>query len=470
MRSFIRNFNGRPYIFSRRFKGREYARTYAGLLRANGYNARVVDWVGGSGVFIGRRYNKTPTQARKDWLQESMEGRNDDGFGFLDLGGQGFASSLPRLDVGGDFSSSKDATLIPYREGGFGGIAWKPLPERIRERLEEQEKGYTKPGQTQDDIANIAFTLASDYEGLVSNGSIDPEDMDILSAIPFTQEEVIALLAQDKYSVDLLDNLNFKGLYDEDELEQYMIYKAKEDVEPIIANQIEGATAATFEIGMPKKTNESAEIWGWGADPIERKSRGRFADLSSDGGLARWHVVIGFTTDEGYDERPIYAFDTEQKAIDFKNKFEELGAKRGEYFIDSVKMPMGLVDRGERSAIFLPADKVSVEIVKEVASYENIRSQQQRDMAQMRNSLNNPVELGGSLGSNVPGQKAVKEMFEFQEARENEQRRMEEFYAEDYNTGGFSDGEPLDFDEFMEELGTSVNEDLDPDRFLEDFE
>lgn len=469
MRSFIRNFNGRPYIFSRRFKGRGYARKYAGILRANGYNARVVDWVGGSGVFIGRRYNKTPTQARKDWLKESMAGR-DDGFGFMDLGGQGFMASLPRLDVGGNFSSAKDATLIPYQEGGFGGIAWKPLPERIRERLEEQEKGYTNPGQTQDEYARIAYSLASDYEGLVSNGSIEPMSMNILSQIPFTQEEAIAVLATDKYSMDLLEDLPFKGLYDEDELEQYMIFKAKEDVEPIIANQIQGATAATFEIGMPKKTNEAAEIWGWGAEPIERKSRGRFADLSSDGGLARWHVVLGFTTDDGYDERPIYAFDTEQKAIDFKNKFEELGAKRGEYFIDSVKMPMGLVDRGERSAIFLPADKVSVEIVKEVASYEDIWKQQQRDMVQMRQSLNNPVELGGALGSNVPGQKAVKEMFEFQEARENEQRRMDEFYAEDYNSGFYGDGEGLDFDEFMQKLGTSADEDLDPDRFLEDFE
>ena len=157
----------------------------------------------------------------KDWLMESIQPK--DNFGFMDLGGDGFMSSLPRLDVGGDFSTSTDATLIPYQERGFSGIAWKSLPERIRDKLDPTSN------EIQVEANDVAYSLAANYEYLVGAGGIKPEDMNILSAIPFTQEEAIALLAQEKYSMDLLDNLIFKGLYDEDELEQYMILKAKED-------------------------------------------------------------------------------------------------------------------------------------------------------------------------------------------------------------------------------------------------
>jgi hypothetical protein len=77
----IRKFSRRPYFFAGSFKrdlnGRQIdsrtskviAQRYAQHLRKRGNNARVVNWVGGSGVYVGQRsYDKTKREARKDWL------------------------------------------------------------------------------------------------------------------------------------------------------------------------------------------------------------------------------------------------------------------------------------------------------------------------------------------------------------------------------------------------------------------
>jgi hypothetical protein len=50
------------------------AEQQANFYRSKGFNARVVNWVGGSGIYIGRRsprtYYKTKEEARREWMQD----------------------------------------------------------------------------------------------------------------------------------------------------------------------------------------------------------------------------------------------------------------------------------------------------------------------------------------------------------------------------------------------------------------
>lgn len=79
-----RRFGNRPYRLIARLPhfdemGRERtsnmtmnaANRKAELLRKRGYNARVVNWVGGSGIYMtNKKYNRTLSQAREKWLDE----------------------------------------------------------------------------------------------------------------------------------------------------------------------------------------------------------------------------------------------------------------------------------------------------------------------------------------------------------------------------------------------------------------
>ena len=93
----IRRFGGQPfrlidriYHYDKHGRSRTPAATkYAAEkraeeIRAAGFNARVVNWVGGSGIFVApsrRRYLRTLAEARKAWLSEVQQ-RNYDSAAF----------------------------------------------------------------------------------------------------------------------------------------------------------------------------------------------------------------------------------------------------------------------------------------------------------------------------------------------------------------------------------------------------
>ena len=119
MKKFARTFDGRTYLYSRKFKNKPSAAIYARRVRDIGYNARVVNWAGGSGVYIGnRKYNKTKERARSDWLEEIQESLGEDGFGQA-LGIMGF-QTVPRIkNVGGNIGDARDLRIraIPPPDG-----------------------------------------------------------------------------------------------------------------------------------------------------------------------------------------------------------------------------------------------------------------------------------------------------------------------------------------------------------------
>jgi len=62
------------------------AESRAAMYRDKGYNARVVNWAGGSGIYLSaqRSYNKTKSEAREKWMAEIAE--NDYRAGAFDVG------------------------------------------------------------------------------------------------------------------------------------------------------------------------------------------------------------------------------------------------------------------------------------------------------------------------------------------------------------------------------------------------
>ena len=167
----VRRFNNQPYrLFSvSRFidrKGnriqpevaRNNARMKAEYLRARGYNARVVDWVGGSGVFIGRRrYDRTIAEARKKWLQSEADARFEQAaFGF---GLAGF-STIPTMRVGDDPTNPKWNMNVVQGKKGDGRVS----PKRIMMDLD-----FNRLDGMIDEYSNWGFNLpkTSDYGGAV---------------------------------------------------------------------------------------------------------------------------------------------------------------------------------------------------------------------------------------------------------------------------------------------------------------
>jgi RNA polymerase-binding transcription factor DksA len=159
----VRRFNNQPYrLFSvSRFidrKGnlinpeiaRKDARSKAEYLRTRGYNARVVDWVAGSGVFIGRRrYDKTKSEARYDWLDRAKDDRFEQAaFGF---GISGF-STVPTLKVGDDPRDPKWNMNIVQGQRGDG----KSTPGGLLMDLD-----WNRLDGMIDDLGNWGFNLPS---------------------------------------------------------------------------------------------------------------------------------------------------------------------------------------------------------------------------------------------------------------------------------------------------------------------
>lgn len=161
----VRRFNNQPYrLFSvSRFidrKGnriqpevaRNNARMKAEYLRARGYNARVVDWVAGSGVFIGRRrYDRTIAEARKKWLEQEKNDRFEQAaFGF---GMAGF-SSIPTLKVGDDPADPKWNMIVRTDRNRKQQLA--PSPNSILSDLD-----FNRLDGLIDEFGNWDFNLPS---------------------------------------------------------------------------------------------------------------------------------------------------------------------------------------------------------------------------------------------------------------------------------------------------------------------
>lgn len=87
------------------------AEQQADFYRNKGFNARVVNWVGGSGIYIGRRtpraYYKTKEEARKQWMKDiEQTDYNAAAFGV----GMSFSNSA---QAGDPIESADWATLVP---------------------------------------------------------------------------------------------------------------------------------------------------------------------------------------------------------------------------------------------------------------------------------------------------------------------------------------------------------------------
>ncbi len=147
----VRRFNGNPYRLigvsrHRDKKGktrnpeqtREEARQLANKIRQRGYNARVVDWVGGSGLYIGRRkYFKTKAEARRDWLDSLAHKRFEDAVFNSGLG-MGSMFSVEKMNVGDDPAEEKWGFRIGERLD-VGDKADRGMPQAVIAELDEQK-------------------------------------------------------------------------------------------------------------------------------------------------------------------------------------------------------------------------------------------------------------------------------------------------------------------------------------------
>ncbi len=453
--SWVRRFNGRPYLFSKRFRNKNEAGKFASNVRVRGYNARVVNWVGGSGVYIGRRYDRSKSEARQAWLNQIQKEYNTKGIADAFSMPGAFTGSVKKISVQPFFHENESLAvrLIEQEGGRFDGLEWLTFDDRIR----------LNAANTKDDVGDL---YAHPYNPVLNANE------------QLTHEKALVDLATDELVNSWNDLPIFPGNYDEEELELYRIIKAKENVEPVVGNDGFGNTAMNFTFGGPKRIGDSA-IWGWGVNVNDSEdSPARFKSLKianeDQPDLARWHVVVTYPTKNGFEETPVYAFDTEEKAENFARKFETVGRERGEYLLDFAKIPQNdMFTKQVKGGIFLPYSDVDINIVKET-QFSN--SQQiERDMEKSRRSMNLPSELGGNLGNNVPGSKAVKEMFDFQERKMNEKERMEAYYEADWNSQfapnlDDDDYEGDDFEDFLESANAPQPVKLDPDEFLEDIE
>lgn len=434
MKKFARTFDGRTYLYSRKFKNKPSAAIYARRVREIGYNARVVNWAGGSGVYIGnRKYNKTKERARSDWLEEIQESLGEDGFGQA-LGSMGF-QTVPRIkNVGGNIGDARDLRIraIPPPDG----LQYMSTMDKV-DSIDQAFSGIENW-----DINNLIGALLSDeYDDDSSYETADEEALKFLAIKNLKEKRELGVTPSD--TLFFLEN---------EDMDLFTSLSAVDENKPILANEKTFSSAAQFEIGGPMRTGRNTPMLGWGVDPGE--GRGRFGMNSKN--LARWHVVVTYPTLEGYEERPIYAFDTEAKAKEFAEQFKELGSRRGEYFMDKIGYSEGV-----NTGYFLPFESTEVNIVKESASEDEIRRQDIIDAQAMQSKLNLPPEFDPSrIKSNVPGQEAVREMINSQKSKEYWENYSEMIGLIMYNLGFGIDPK----DNFVHMVGSAAeNPDYDPE-------
>lgn len=404
MNKFARTFDGRTYLYSRKFRDKPTAAVYAKRVRDNGYNARVVNWAGGSGVYIGnRKYHKTIDEAREDWMVAIREQTGGIDMG-MELGSMGM-QSVPRIrNVGGSIEEGRD-TLVRRIPTADQSIRYMSTLDKVT-TIDEAFSGVENWN-----VDRLIDELTKDTDFLAGEETADEEAMKILAVKNLKQNRELGVTPN--------DTLFF--LEDED-VDLFSMLSAVDKNKPIVANEKMRTSASQFEIGGPMRTGRNTSMLGWGVDPGE--GRGRFGMNSNK--LARWHVVVTYPTTEGFEERPIYAFDTEEKALQFADQFKELGQIRGEYFMDSNK---GI-------GLFLPYESTAVNIVKERATNDDNRRQDAIDAQTMQSKLNLPPSFEPSrIKSNVPGQKAVLEMIESQRSKQYFENYAEMVGLIMYNVG-----------------------------------
>ncbi len=341
---------------------RNYARKYADAVREMGFNARVVDWVGGSGVYVGRRYNKTQSKARKDWLNELENDRFENAI-------FGSGNMIDRMN---------SPFLQPVREYSVGG---SPLE--------------AKNVKMESGISRYEAMMSGEYFGGSGNSDIE----DLLQAYLNIEYEInrTKLISE----LNSLSNSERKKIVEKyGNIENYLNYRATqktESVEPIFANELVGNDGNnSLRWNTPKRTGETAVIPGWS---IIGRTGDNIFDIDTT--RARWHVAIAWKTEDGWEEAPTFAFRNKESADSFAKRIRDLGEERKELAI--------AVDGSGNRAV-LPYSDLDISVVKELgtdsgAEFEaNLEETRQiiesLNMPQSGSALPKPDEMEG-LASNI---------------------------------------------------------------------
>lgn len=353
--SFKFDKNGKPLPLN---LSRNYARKYADAVRQMGFNARVVDWVGGSGVYVGRRYNKTKSKARKDWLDELETAR--------------FENAV--FGAGESLFFEGDPFLQPVNEYSVGG---NPL----------QAKNVKFEGG----ISRFEAMMSGDYYGGSGNSDIE----ELLQAYLNIEYEInrTQLISE----LNSLSNSERQKIIDEyGNLDNYLNYRATqktESVEPIFANEVIGnAGNNSIRWNTPKRTGGTSVIPGWS---IVGRTGNNVFDIDTT--RARWHVAIAWKTKEGWEEAPTFAFRNKESADSFAKRIRELGEERKELAIT--------VDSNGNRAV-LPYSDLDISVVKELGTDSGADFEaNSEETRQIIESLNMP-----QTGSALPKPDEIEEI------------------------------------------------------------
>jgi len=350
----IRFFNKRPYYLANSFKrdhngkpiskakSKSYAENYAQAVRKKGYNARVINWAGGSGVYVGRRYNyESIEKARKAWLNEAEEERYESATSSNPFDGLGM--TVPTLSVGGN-----------------PNLALGARQKQGRSRYEMMWDGKS---------------LATDQEKVLDS---------ILTNEFSGGEEVASLDA----SID-------ENMTDEikDEFVFYKALQASEEIEPVIVNQIPGDNNSGFamQYTTPKRTGRQASTMGWG---IEGRIGPKRFDVSTK--RTRHHVVASWKLEDGgWDEAPLMAFADRRGAERFLDELSHVAYMRGELVLTSDQ-------KGVQTVV--PEKNIELAIVKEYGEdFANKAINRETDVNNVMANLNVERNSDGKLRSSLPG-------------------------------------------------------------------
>jgi hypothetical protein len=453
----IRKFSRRPYFFAGSFKrdlnGRQIdsrtskiiAQRYAQHLRKRGNNARVVNWVGGSGVYVGQRsYDKTKREARKDWLDtyskmsDEKQQRNE----FMRMIGQAELIGTAPVMAGGLL---REAQGVQKRRTQYYDKNGRPIEVLNNSgRLNElkfkiaQIQGGTL---TQDDLTDEERFI---FEGLalrrgatsakhtyqdgipidrridqvIMNSDFDKFNIEIIGEDdefympPKSQQEVVDSMIADKFNE--LDQLNIDEIIKRQSVvdnsaiaadtDLYLHLNAIESSWPLVENVLDSGDAEFYESGtnpnLSKKTVSG--LTGWGTEITKGPGKGRFANVSEE--LARYHVAAAYTTEDGYEETPLMTFRTEEQAEEFLQRLDQLGRTRGEFLFGRERVDNeGELPPIEDFDLILPYENVELSVVRETASdaeKEALENEIAFENATLLN-VNNPDRETGIVQSSV---------------------------------------------------------------------
>jgi len=353
----MRFFNKRPYYLANSFKhdhkgnpiskvkSKSYAENYAKVVRKKGYNARVINWAGGSGVYVGRRYNyENVNKARKAWLKEAEEERYESAVSSNPLSGIGMV--VPTLSVGGNPKLALGSSQ--------------------------------KEGQSRYEMMWDGNSLATDQE----------KTLDHILRHEFDGGEEVASL-----DASLDENIPEK---DRDEYVFYKALQASEEIEPVIVNQIPGDNNGAFamQYTKPKRTGYQSSTMGWG---VEGRTGPKRFDVSTK--RLRHHVVVSWKLEDGgWDEAPLMAFANRRGAERFLDELSQVATLRGELVLTSDQ-------KGVQTVV--PEKNIELSIVKEYGEdFATKALNRQSDVENVMANLNVRRFPDGRLRSSLPGPNA----------------------------------------------------------------